>query len=121
MIKGIKNMTQEEFTKEIKASIMDKVFFSNLSGEMAEVVDKLPEDVESGKVLFDGMMLFDGIAGGEDDIQQVCSLTKDGNTVNMEDYYTDNGAFEDDGFDGFLDALERLMTFDEFLEFLKDK
>ena len=35
------------------------------------------------------------------------------------DYYTDNGAFDDDGMDRFISALERLMTIDEFTKFLK--
>ena len=44
------------------------------------------------------------------------SVTKDGERVNLEDYYTDNGAFDDDGFDSFITALELLMTIDEFIE-----
>ena len=39
--------------------------------------------------------------------------------VNLEDYYTENGAFEDDGWERFIAALERLMTAKEFLKFLK--
>ena len=69
-----------------------------------------------GEVLFDGMMLYDGIEWIEDDIQQMNSVTKDGERVNLEDYYTDNGAFDDDGFDSFITALELLMTIDEFIE-----
>ena len=110
--------TQEEFTKAVYKTIKDKVFFSNISEEIAEVVEKLPEEIVPGEVLFDGMMLFDGIEGIEDDIQQMNSFTKNGERVNLEDYYTDNGAFDDDGWDRFVQALEQLMTLDEFHKFI---
>ena len=113
------NITQEEFSKRIHEIIEDKIFFSNISGNPVEVVEKLPEEIVPGKVLFDGLNLFDGIEGIEDDIQQMHSFTKDGVVVNLEDYYTDNGAFEDDGKERFLAALERLMTLDEFIQFSK--
>ena len=113
------NITQEEFSKRIHEIIQDKIFFSNISGNPVEVVEKLPEEIVPGKVLFDGLNLFDGIEGIEDDIQQMNSVTKNGERVNLEDYYTDNGAFDDDGMDRFITALERLMTIDEFTKFLK--
>lgn len=113
------SITQEELGKRIHEIIQDRIFFSNISGNPVEVVEKLPEEIVPGKVLFDGLMLFDGIEGIEDDIQQMNSFTKDGERVNMEDYYTDNGAFEDDGKERFLAALERLMTLDEFIQFSK--
>ena len=112
------NKTQEEFAKALYETIKDKVFISNISEEIADVVEKLPDEIVPGKVLFDGMMLFDGIEGIEDDIQQMHSYTKDGCIVNLEGYYTDNGAFEDDGWDRFMAALERLMTLDEFSHYL---
>ena len=108
------NMSQEEFKSKIYDVIKDKAFISNGSGVLVDVVKILPEQIVEGKVLFDGMMLFDGIEGIEDDIQQMHSYTKDGDIVNLEDYYTDNGAFDDDGWDRCLAALERLMTIDEF-------
>ena len=110
--------TQEEFTKAVYEIIKDKVFFSNISKEMAEVVEELPAEIVPGKVLFDGMMMLDGFEGIEDDIQQMHSYTKDGCIVNLEDYYTDTGAFDDDGWDRFMAALERLMTVDEFSQYL---
>lgn len=113
------NKTHKEFTKQIHEYIWDKVFLSNISNSPVEVVEKLPEEIVPGKVLFDGLMLFDGIEGIEDDIQQMNSFTKDGERVNLEDYYTDNGAFDDDGWDRFIEALGRLMTLKEFIRFLK--
>ena len=112
------NITQEEFSKRIHEIIEDKIFFSNISGNPVEVVEKLPEEIVPGKVLFDGLNLFDGIEGIEDDIQQMHSLLKDGTIVNLEDYYTDNGAFDDDGWDRFIAALERLMTADDFSQYI---
>lgn len=107
-------MTQEEFKQRIYETIKDRVFFSNFNGKMAEVVNELPEQIADGKVLFDGMVLYDGIEGVEDDIQQMHSYTKDGFMVNLEDYYTENSAFEDDGEDRFLAALGNLMTWEEY-------
>lgn len=108
------NMSQEEFKSKIYDVIKDKAFISNGSGVLVDVVKKLPEQIEEGKVLFDGIMLFDGIEGIEDDIQQMHSYTKDGDIVNLEDYYTDNGAFDDDGWDRFILALNNLMTREEY-------
>ena len=70
------NMSQEEFNSKIYDVIKDKAFISNGSGVLVEVVKKLPEQIEEGKVLFDGIMLFDGIDGIEDDIQQMHSTLK---------------------------------------------
>jgi hypothetical protein len=113
-------MSQGTFAKKVYEHIRDKIFISNISGEPAEVVDELPEEIVPGKVLFDGMMLFDGVEGFEDDIQQMNSFTKDGKRVNLEDYYTDNGAFDEGGWDRFIAALGRLMTLDEFLKFMNE-
>jgi len=115
------NITQEEFSKRIHEIIEDKIFFSNISNSPVEVVEKLPEEIVPGKVLFDGLNLFDGIEGIEDDIQQMTSYTKDGCIVNLEDYYTDSGAFEDDGKERFLAALKCLMTLTEFLKFMRSQ
>ena len=45
------NITQEEFRKRIHEIIQDKIFFSNISGNPVEVVEKLPEEIVPGKVL----------------------------------------------------------------------
>ncbi|MBR6466451.1 MAG: hypothetical protein IKS82_08450 [Bacteroidales bacterium] len=112
---------QEEFKSKIYGVIKDKVFISNISGQLVDVVEKLPEKIEEGKVLFDGIMLYDGIEGVEDDIQRMTTFTKDMVMVNLEDYYTENGAFEEDGMERFIAALERLMTVKEFIAFLRIK
>ena len=51
----------EEFNRRIYDVIKDRIFLSNFSGMPATVVEKLPEEIVEGEVLFDGMMLYDGI------------------------------------------------------------
>jgi hypothetical protein len=113
-----KSLGETAFKQIIYHTIKDKVLLANGSSCLATVVKELPKEIVPGLVLFDGIMLYDGIEGIEDDIQQMNSFTKDGERVNLEDYYTENGAFDDDGLDRFVAALERLMTVDEFLEFI---
>ena len=43
--------------------LQDKAIFSLVIGNMVEVVKKLPEEIVEGKVLFDGITLYDGIEG----------------------------------------------------------
>lgn len=111
-------MTQAEFTKKIYNIIKDKAFISNFHlSAIAEVVEELPTEIVPGKVLFDGIMMYDGFEGAEDDIQQMHAFTKKGKIVNLEDYYTDNGAFDDDGWDRFIKALDDLMTVKEYKDY----
>ena len=99
--------------------IKDKVFISNISGQMVDVVEKLPDHIVDEEVLFDGFTLYDGIEGVEDSVQHITSFTKDRVMVNVDDYYWENGVFEDDKIERFIAALEDLMTAKEFLKFLK--
>lgn len=115
------NISQEEYRGRIYDVIKDKVFISNISGQMVDVVEKLPNHIVDEEVLFDGFMLFDGIEGVEDSVQHITSFTKDRVMVNVDDYYWENGVFEDDKIERFITALENLMTTKEFLEFLKIK
>ena len=115
------NISQDEFRGRIYEVIKDKVFISNISGQMVDVVEKLPDHIVDEEVLFDGFMLFDGIEGVEDSVQHITSFTKDRVMVNVEDYYEENGVFEDNENERFIAALENLMTAKEFLEFLKIK
>lgn len=109
-------MTDIGFKQRIYPIIKDKVFFLQISGQRAEVVEQLPEEIVPGKVLFDGITLYDGIEGIEDDIQQVVSVTKESVGRNMEDYYQEYGAFDDDEeiFSCFIEALGNLMTPEEY-------
>jgi len=107
-------MANEQLKQCIYPAIKDKIFISLISGQRAEVVEHLPDEITPGKVFFDGLMLYDGIEGIEDDIQQMNAVTKDGTWVNVENYYTDNGAFEEDGAERFIEALQRLMSVEEW-------
>ena len=115
------NMPQEELKARVYGVIKDKVFISNISGQMVDVVEKLPDHIVDEEVLFDGFILFDGIEGVEDGVRHITSFTKDRVMVNVEDYYEENGVFEDNENERFIAALENLMTSKEFLEFLKIK
>ena len=68
----------EEFNRRFHDVIKDKIFLSNISGMPATVVEKLPEEIVEGEVLFDGMMLYDGMEGIEDDIQHLSRRTEKG-------------------------------------------
>ena len=113
------NMSQEELKARVYGVIKDKVFISNISGQMVDVVEKLPDHIVDEEVLFDGFIVYDGIEGVEDGVRHVTSFTKDRLMVNVEDYYWENGVLEDDQMDRFITALEQLMTVKEFLKFLK--
>lgn len=89
-------MKEDRSETSIFDVIKDKVFFSCFSNEMAIVVDEIPEEREGGKVYFDGMTLIDDVEDVEDDIQQVYSYTEYGKKVNLEDYYQENGVFNED-------------------------
>lgn len=104
-------MSQENSIFEV---IKDKVFFSRISGAMAEVVEKIPDQPQKGKVYFDGITLIDCIDELEDDIQQMTTITQYGHIVNLEDYYHENGAFDKEGNDRFFAALDELMTKQEY-------
>ena len=114
-------MSQEELKARVYGVIKDKVFISNISGQMVDVEEKLPDHIVDEEVLFDGFILFDGIEGVEDGVRHVTSFTKDRVMVNVEDYYEGNGVFEDNENERFIAALENLMTSKEFLAFLKIK
>jgi hypothetical protein len=111
--------TRKEFTKAVYETIKDKALLSNISEEMVKVVEELPKEIVPGEVLFDGLTLFDGIKGIEDDIQQIHSITKKGKIVNLGDYYADNGAFDDYGWDHFIKSLSNLMTAEEYKSLLE--
>ena len=113
------NISQEEYRGRIYDVIKDKVFISNISGQMVDVVEKLPDHIVDEEVLFDGFIVYDGIEGVEDGVRHITSFTKDRVMVNVEDFYWENGVFEEDKKDCFIAALESLMTAKEFLKFLK--
>lgn len=100
-----------KFLKELSK----KKFFSRFSNAEVIFVDKIPEDRgDMTKAYFDGMFLLDNVADVEDDIQQVNSITKDGDYVNLEDFYADEGAFDKNGGERFYKAICNLMDKEEY-------
>lgn len=110
-------MKEDKSETSIFDVIKDKVFFSCFSNEMAIVVEEMPEECEDGKVYFDGMTLIDGIEGVEDDIQQVYSYTEYGKKVNLEEYYSENRAY-DKSRSRLMEALDELMNHEEYERYL---
>lgn len=110
-------MAKEDSKQSLYDIIKDKVFFSRFNDEMAIVVEKFPDVCEDGKVYFNGMTLVDGIEDCEDDIQQVYSITREGKKVNLEDYYSANGAYSETGEERFMEALDNLMTREEYEQY----
>ena len=60
------------------------------------------------------MTLIDNAEDVEDDISQVFSITKDREQVNLQDYYSENGAFDEDSEDQFLGAVKNLMDKEDY-------
>jgi sugar/nucleoside kinase (ribokinase family) len=67
---------------------------SNFSGEIVTFVSPLPEDAKTG-VYSDGVNLLDLTAGFEDDISQMHGILRSGEPINMQDFYSWFGAWED--------------------------
>ncbi len=67
---------------------------SNFSGETVSFVSPLPEDAKTG-VYSDGVNLLDLVAGFEDDISQMHGILRSGEPVNMQDFYSWFGAWEE--------------------------
>lgn len=105
--------------KEVFEEMKKKIFFSCFSGNQAIFVNSVEELTEEQrndktKAFFDGMTLIDNAEDVEDDISQVFSITKDREQVNLQDYYSENGAFDEDSEDQFLEAVKNLMDKEDY-------
>ena len=99
-------MERKDFIK-----LMDsKRIYSRFSGHIIKFVDEITEDMwkDDKGVYSDGMTLCDGIENVEDDIQQMYCIMKDGSCYNMEDFYSDFGAYEDG--DEFYNNVNELIA-----------
>ena len=67
---------------------------SNFSGKLVTFVSPLPEGATTG-VYSDGVNLLDLAAGFEDDISQMHGILRCGEPVNMQDFYSWFGAWEE--------------------------
>jgi len=80
---------------------------SNFSDETVTFVSPLPEDAKTG-VYSDGVNLLDLTAGFEDDISQMHGILRSGEPINMQDFYSWFGAWEDrERFEKMLSTLLR--------------
>ena len=97
---------------EIMEEMKKKVFYSRFSGTeciFVDSIDNLSEQQLNDKTAcyFDGMNLIDNVKGFQDDISQVYSITNRGRYVNLQDYYSRHGAYEEKS-DKFLEAIKKL-------------
>lgn len=97
---------------EIIEEMKKKVFFSHFSNAEVVFVDSIEELTEEQladktKAYFDGNFLLDNKADVQDDISSVVSITNRGRYVNLQDYYSKHGAYEENS-DKFLEAIKKL-------------
>ena len=105
--------------KEVIEEMKKKIFFSCFSGNQAIFVNSVEELTEEQrndktKAFFDGMTSIDNAEDVEDDISQVFSITKDREQVNLQGYYSENGAFDEDSEDQFLGAVKNLIDKEDY-------
>ena len=89
-----------------------KVFISRFSNAEVVFVDSIeeltPEQLnDKTKAYFDGMSLLDNKADIQDNISSVVSITNHGRYVNLQDYYSRHGAYEENS-NKFLEAIKQL-------------
>lgn len=90
---------------KIYDAIKDKIFFSRLSDAEVVVVESIKDaPKDDRKAYFDGVFLRDNVAGLEDDIQQLTSISKEGEIINIETFYEEKGAYDPDS--DFLATIE---------------
>ncbi|MCQ2130352.1 MAG: hypothetical protein MJY94_03040 [Bacteroidales bacterium] len=90
---------------KIYDAIKDKIFFSRLSDAEVIVVESIKDAPKNdNKAYFDGVFLRDNVVGMEDDIQQLTSISKDGEIINIESFYEEKGAYDPDS--DFLATIE---------------
>ena len=99
---------------EVIEEMKKKVFFSRFSNAEVVFVDSIEELTEEQladktKAYFDGNFLLDNKADVhvQDDISSVVSITNRGRYVNLQDYYSKHGAYEENS-DKFLEAIKKL-------------
>lgn len=97
---------------EIIEEMKKKVFISRFSDAEVIFVDSIEELTEEQladktKAYFDGMSLLDTKAEVQDDISSVVSITNRGRYVNLQDYYSRHGAYEENS-NKFLEAIKKL-------------
>ncbi|MBQ0052170.1 MAG: hypothetical protein KBT11_08950 [Treponema sp.] len=113
-------MTVEKINESIKIELKKKKLFSEVSETELTFVDNCSELTEeqlgdNTKAWFDGETIIDNVEEIEDGIQQVFAYTKEGDCVNLELYFLNNGGREND-FDKLMMAIQNLEDREEFSE-----
>lgn len=113
-------MTVEKINDAIKNELKKKKLFSEVSETELIFVENCQELTEeqlgdNTKAWFDGETIIDNVEEIEDGIQQVFSYTKEGNCVNLELYFLNNGGRENDT-EKLLQAIRKLEDKEEFSE-----
>lgn len=103
-------MKKNKPTKELLINVLNgKKIYSVESNESVVFVDDVyDETLTNNKVYSDGINMIDYIADFEDDISMMYCILKNGGFCNMEDFYSDNGAFDD--FDAFFKNVKELIA-----------
>ena len=102
-------MKEKDHSKELLNVLTRNEIYSVESNESVVFVDDVyDETLTNNKVYSDGLNMIDYIADFEDDISMMYCILKNGGICNMEDFYSDNVAFDD--FDTFFKNVKDLIA-----------
>jgi hypothetical protein len=102
-------MKEKDHSKELLNVLNRKEIYSVESNEPVVFVNDIyNESLSKDNVYSDGLNMIDYIADFEDDISMMYCILKNGGICNMEDFYSDNGAFDD--FDTFFKNVKELIA-----------
>ena len=102
-------MKGKDYSKELLNVLTRKEIYSVESNEPVVFVNDIyNESLSKDNVYSDGLNMIDYIADFEDDISMMYCILKNGGICNMEDFYSDNGAFDD--FDTFFKNVKELIA-----------
>jgi hypothetical protein len=102
-------MKEKDHSKELLNVLTRKEIYSVESNEPVVFVNDIHnESLSKDNVYSDGLNMIDYIADFEDDISMMYCILKNGGICNMEDFYSDNGAFDD--FDTFFKNVKDLIA-----------
>jgi hypothetical protein len=103
-------MKEKDHSKELLNVLTRKEIYSVESNEPVVFVNDIyNESLSKDNVYSDGLNMIDYIADFEDDISMMYCILKNGGICNMEDFYSDNGAFDD--FDTFFKNVKELIAY----------
>jgi hypothetical protein len=102
-------MKEKDHSEELLNVLTRKEIYSVESNEPVVFVNDINnESLSKDNVYSDGLNMIDYIADFEDDISMMYCILKNGGICNMEDFYSDNGAFDD--FDTFFKNVKDLIA-----------